>query len=220
MSVFDDLRSAFREAVHNFKEELERDAVPEKVDRLLRGMVEEVTEAKARLAGIEAQLQTAREQVAEEEEQVATMRRREEMARDIGDEETAGLAAQYGERHEKRLQVFRQKSQALTEEAALLRSEVEEMMAKVKEARGRRESLAAEAGRTGARERLGESNDLFEALERMEERIEHEAHEGEAARTVGGEFDDLRVDPWAPPRKPEIDFDAALAELKRRMGKE
>ena len=37
--MFDDLRNAFREAVQNFKDELDRDSVPENVDRLLAGMI-------------------------------------------------------------------------------------------------------------------------------------------------------------------------------------
>ena len=34
------------------------------------------------------------------------------------------------------------------------------------------------------------------------------------------EFHDLRVDPWAPVKRREIDADAALEELKRRMKSE
>lgn len=217
--MFEDLRNAFREAVENFKEELNRDAVPGTVDRLLQGMVQEVTDAKARLKATENDLDHARLKVAAEEEQVATMARRQKLAQDIGDEETARVAGEYLARHEQRLDVFRQKEAALEREATLLTAEVEEMMAKVKEARTRRDSLTAEAGRTGAREALGESDDLFDTFKRMEAKIQGDEYDAEAARDFDSEMSDLHVDPEAPISRPEIDYDAALAELKRRMGK-
>ncbi|MEJ2538359.1 MAG: hypothetical protein P8188_00020 [Gemmatimonadota bacterium] len=218
--MFEDLRNAFREAVQNFKDELERDSVPETVDRLLAGMVDEVTGARARLKGIESDLAETRLQVGVEEEQVATNRRRGRMARNIGDEETARLADEYAERHEKRLAVFRKKAEALEQEATLLGSEVEEMMSKVKEARARRSTLAAEAGRTGARESFSESEDLFEAFDRMEDRVTGDEADAAAAEGFASEFSDLSVDPHAPPRQAQVDVDARLEELKRRMGRD
>lgn len=220
MTLFDDLRQAFREAVDNFKEELNRDEVSGTVDRLLQGMVTEVTDAKARLKAVEADLEATRLRVGAEEEQVATMERRLRMASDIGDDETAGLATEYLARHRHRLEIFRGKAAALEQEAALLRAEVGEMMDKLQEARASRASLSAEAGRTTARESIGESEDLFDAFRRMEAKISGEEVEADVARDFSDEVDDLRVDPHAPPRRREIDYDAALEELKRRMGKQ
>lgn len=218
--MFEDLRQAFREALENFREELNRDAVPGAVDRILREMVSEVTDARTRLKAVEADLEATRLRVRSEDEQVATMERRHRMAVDIGDDETARVAGEYLERHRKRLLVFQQKEAALHQEAVLLRAEVEEMMAKLQEAQASRASLSAEAGRTQAREAVGESADLFEAFDRMERKIRGDEVEADVARDLESEFDDLRVDPEAPPRRPEIDYDAALAELKRRMGRE
>ncbi len=218
--MFEDLRNAFREAVQNFKDELERDSVPETVDRLLKGMIDEVTQARARLKGIEADLAETRTRVAGETEHVATNRRRARMAREIGDEETARIAEEYTERHEKRLLVFTRKADALEQEVTLLTAEVEEMTSKVKEARDRRASLAAESGRTRAREGLSGADDLFDAFDRMEERIAGDEAEADAAEGFASEFDDLGVDPYAAPRRPEVDVDARLEELKRRMGKD
>lgn len=220
MTLFDDLRQAFREAVDNFKEELNRDEVSGTVDRLLQGMVTEVTDAKARLKSVEADLETTRLRVAAEEDQVATMERRQRMALEIGDDETAGLAAEFLARHSHRLEIFRKKGAALEQEAALLRSEVSEMMEKLQEARASRASLSAQAGRTGARESIGESEDLFDTFRRMEAKISGDEVEADVARDFGDELDDLRVDPYASPPRREIDYDAALEELKRRMGKQ
>jgi phage shock protein A len=219
--VFEDLRQAFREALDNFKDELNRDAVPGTVDRLLHGMVQEVTEAKSGLKATEADLAQTRLHVRAEEEHVATTSRRHTLATQIGDQETARIAGEYRERHAKRLEVFRQKEAALEQEVKLLSAEVEEMMAKVKEARSRRDSLTAESGRTQARESIGgESDDLFDTFKRMEAKIQGEEYSAEAAEEVGRAVDDLHIDLDAPPTRDEIDYDAVLAELKRRMGQD
>ncbi len=219
--MFEDLRQAFREALDNFKDELNRDAVPGTVDRLLHGMVQEVTEAKSGLKATEADLAQTRLHVRAEEEHVATTSRRHTLATQIGDQETARIAGEYRERHAKRLEVFRQKEAALEQEVKLLSAEVEEMMAKVKEARSRRDSLTAESGRTQARESIGgESDDLFDTFKRMEAKIQGEEYSAEAAEEVGRAVDDLHIDLDAPPTRDEIDYDAVLAELKRRMGQD
>lgn len=216
-AVFEDLRRAFREALDNFQQELNRDRIPGSVDRLLSGMVDEVTDAKSRLAELENQLERTRAESAREAQEIATCDRREAMARQIGDEETARVAAEYGERHRRRKQVLDNKATALVEEIELRRGEVEEMLEKVKEARSRRDALAAQAGRGDARASMNEADDLFAELDRMAERIDDTDAAGQAAREMG-DFD-LRVDPDEPVRRPQVDYDAALEELKRRMGR-
>lgn len=215
--MFEDLRRAFREALDNFQQELNRDRIPGSVDRLLSGMVDEVTEAKARLKELESQLERTREESAREAREIATCDRRAAMAREIDDEETARVATEYGDRHRRRKEVLDRKAEALAEEVVLRQGEVDEMMAKVKEARDRRDALAAQAGRTDARSSLGEADDLFAELDRMAEKIGDTDARAEAAREMG-DFD-LRVDPDEPIRRPQVDYDAALEELKRRMGK-
>lgn len=217
--MFEDLRRAFREAVHNFKEELNRDEIPEAMDKLLVGMKNEVAEAKVRVRELEDQLERARAEAAREAEEAATCRRREEMARGIEDGETADVAASYARKHEERHRILEEKAEALAKELAYRRNEVEEMLAKVKEAQTKRDALTATAGRSEARRSLGEADDLFEELDRMAEKIGDESARGEAAAS----FDplDLHVDVDEPagPRF-EVDYDARLEELKRRMGKE
>lgn len=215
--MFEDLRRAFREALDNFQQELNRDRIPGSVDRLLSGMVDEVTEAKARLAELETQLQRTREESEKEAREIATCDRRAAMAREIGDDETARVADEYGDRHRRRKEVLDRKAEALAEEAELRRGEVDEMMTTLKEARDRRDALAAQAGRTEARASMGEADDLFAELDRMAEKIGDTDARAQAARDID-DFD-LRIDPDAPIRRPEVDYDAALEELKRRMGK-
>lgn len=221
--MFEDLREAFRQAVENFNRELHRDQAPETIDRLLRGMQRELVDARALISELESQVERARGEARHEAEQARVCRRREEMARRIDDIETADLAARYAERHTKRQALLEQKVSALEEELAFRRKDAEEMLGKIKEARVQREGLTASTGRTQARDTLGEAGDLFSELDRMAEKIEGERHAADAAE----EMDDLDLDRASDfhveldtdaPEPPDVD--AALAELKRRMGKE
>lgn len=214
--MFESLRDAFREAVANFKDEMARDQVPETVDRLLAGMIDEVTAAKVALRELEEQIQRTRSEAAKAKTEVETCIRRERMAEQIDDQETARVAREFAAKYEKRRTLMEHKAAALVEELEFRRSELDEMLAKIKEARSKRDSLAATAGRTGARESIQAADDLFGELDRMASKIQDEDARAHAAEA----FDDLHLDADAPvdaPAPEEIDFDARLAELKRKM---
>jgi phage shock protein A len=218
--MFENLRDAFREAVDNFNKELNRDEVPDVVDGLLRQMYEEVTDAKAQVFTLEEQIKKALQLAELEEKEVATCRRRESMATQIGDEETAKVAREYAEKHEQRQEIQERKALALREELEMKRGEVEDMLEKYKEARTKREALASTSGRAQARNSLSEADELFAQLDRMEEKIEGADHQREAEEELLSEFGDLRSPP--PPRGPtrEEEAEAKLRELKRLMGKD
>lgn len=216
--MFENLRNAFREALDNFNKELAPNQVSETVDRLLSGMRDEVADAKVRIRELEDQIARADKEVTREKSEATTARRRGKLAADIEDAETAQLADQYAERHEERQRVLEQKSVALRQELVIRNKEVEEMLAKVKDAQTKRDALAATSGRTGARESLREADDLFSELDRMAEAIGDEDARAQAAEDFGDL--DLSVDPDLPPRQLPVDFDARLEELKRRMGKD
>lgn len=220
--MFENLRAAFREAVDNFKDELNRDEVPEAVDRLLHGMREEVTEAKASLRELEDTIRKTAAQVEREQREIETCERRERMARQIGDEDTARVAAEFAAKHRERKAILEQKGQALEKELALREREIEEMLDQIREAQKRRDVLAAQVGRSSARESIRESQDLFDELDRMAEKIGDTDRRGEAEeeiyRDVTAEDWDADLDRGAAP--PEPDLDERLAELKRKMGKE
>lgn len=171
MSVFGELAQAFREAVDNFRAELDRDRVPETVDELLRGMRREVVDARTYALRLEEDIRKALHRAESEGEEASTCRRREKMALEIGDEETAEVARDFAERHEERKRVLERKALALREELELRREEIREMLERLHEARTLRDGLGASAGRTRAREVLGDADALFEELDRMEERI-------------------------------------------------
>lgn len=225
--MFEDLRTAFREALDNFNKELKRDQVPETVDRLLVGMRNELADETGQVRGLEAELEKALSASVREKEAAATCRRREQLARDIADEETANLAAQHAVKHESHHAVLEKKALAIREELDFRRKSIEEMTAQLADATKKRGSLGATAGRVGAREALSDADDLFSELDRMAEKMTGERAHAEAAEAldavdIGGDDTsdyDVTLDEPPLPRE-ELDVDAALAELKRRMGRE
>jgi hypothetical protein len=220
--MFDNLRAAFREAVDNFNRELNRDQVPDAVDRLLQGMKKEAAEARLQLRELEDGLTQAREQARREAAEEETCRRRKEMAQEIGDEETVRVATRYCERHRARREVLEEKALALEKEIGIRREEMEEMLESIKEAQARRDVLAADAGRTQARESLGAADPLFQELDRMADKMEDSSRRQDATSEILRDLrrPDLGIDLDAPSRPDEAEVDARLAELKRRMGRD
>lgn len=223
--MFDDLRAAFREALDNFNKELRRDNVSETADRLLVGMKNEIADEKVQILDLESQLEKAVTGSQREKELAATCRRREKMARDIGDQDTADLAVQHAAKHEGHQALLDKKAAAIRDEIEFRRGNVDEMIEKFSEAKQKRDALSATAGRSGARQTLSATDDLFSELDRMAEKIEGERRTGEAAEALddldldGGDDFDYDVSPDdSPPPTQSLDVDAALAELKRRMG--
>ena len=221
--MFEDLRAAFKEALDNFNKELSRDQVSETADKLLIGMKNEIADEKAQVAGLEDQLRKTLEQIDRLEKDIATARRREEMARGIDDQETVKLAAEWSTKAEGQRAILVKKATALKEEFDFRSQTVEEMFARFHEAKSKREALTSTTGRSGARESITAANDLFDELDRMAEKIEGTDAEAQAAQAFDElDFDDegseYRVDLDEPPPSRELDVDAALEELKRRMG--
>jgi hypothetical protein len=223
--MFEDLRDAFREALDNFNKELNRDQVPETVDQLLGGMTRELADEMALIRGLEADLEKTVAASAREKDAGATNRRREQMARTIGDEETARLAGQHAARNESHHIVLAKKAEAIREEIAFRKKSFDEMSAQLAEAKEKRGSLGASAGRTGARRALSEADDLFAELDRMADKMGGGRAHAEAAEEIdaldlGGSSPADYEEIEAPPPREELDVDAALAELKRRMGRQ
>ena len=219
--MFDNLRQAFREAVDNFKDELGRDEIPEAVDHLLREMKREAADTKAEIRRLEEAIQGAIEKAEKEEGEGKTCRRREKMALEISDEETAGLAREYAEKHEHRRSVLEHKALALKEELDMRQEEFGEMIEAIKGAEKNRDGLTATAGRASTRNSIEEADDLFSQLDRFADEIEAD----DARRKVSIELDDLiedRPDRFESRPDPaeidaEIDVDARLEALKRAM---
>ena len=218
--MFENLRDAFREAIANFKAELNRvDDVPPTVDRLLVGMQNEVDEARETLRALHGQIEQTRAQILHESSEETTCRRREELARKVGDEETARLAAEYAVRHARRREILDRKAAALDEEHAMRAGEVAEMLARVREAQEKRDSLAAA---DGGPETERAANELFDEIDRLAGDLDDDEplRRRRTPDDLDREYRDLQVDPWAEIERPQVDYDARLSELKKRMGRE
>ena len=218
--MFENLRDAFREAIANFKEELSREEVPGTVDRLFLGMKNELADAKRHLAALEKQIEHTRAQVKRDGNDEATCRRRGEMARKVSDDETARIAFKYAERYERRRAVLERKVVALNDERGIRTVELQEMAERLREAQEKRDTLAAAAGSRNSDETTRAADDLFEELDRMAGEMTDPApgtRQSRAMDDIDREFRELRVDPWAPVQESEMDPEAALEELKRKM---
>lgn len=119
--MFEDFRRAWREAVSNFWREL-------RADEAESGAVyREVGRARTQLERLGAELVETARRLKEERDHAAVCDRRERMAREIGDLETARVAAEYGARHRERAAVLERKLDALEAERTLCRRDLDEM---------------------------------------------------------------------------------------------
>lgn len=212
--MFDELRDAFRQAVRNFRTELRRDEVPDTIDALLRKMKGEIVDLRAYVKRLEEDLEKARTGAEREAADAETCRRREELARRVPDEETARVAAEFAERHEKRARVLREKARALEEELRMRREEVAGMEAKWATARSERDRLTAQAGRAEAREALDGVRTLFDDLDRMAERVDDEERRAEAA---GDLLDDEEGEAGGGVGLTEEELERRIREIRRRQ---
>jgi hypothetical protein len=117
--MFREFKRAWKQAVDNFWEELEadgQDAAYREVSRV-RNQMDELDDAIA----------DTRTRLSHEKEQITVCDRRERMAKDIGDQETARVAADYRTRHRERAEVLEQKLDALEAERDLCRRDLQEM---------------------------------------------------------------------------------------------
>lgn len=227
--MFDNLREALREAIDNFKAEMYRDDLPEgahgSMDRLLLGMRKEIADAKSALSTLDGQLVEVRAQVLQESTKEATCRRREKLARRVGDEETARIAAEYARRHARRHDMLERKIAVIEEEHSMRAAEIAEMLTRLRDVQDRRDALATARG-DGNEGSVWTAEELLEELDRTAGAMDDAGHHSRA-RTIEEledcierEYADLRVDPWAHTEPARVDLDERLSELKRRMGRD
>ena len=227
--MLENLREALREAVDNFKAEMSRDDLPESahggMDRLLLGMRKEIADARSELRTLAGQLEEARAQVSQESTKEATCRRREKMARRVGDEETARIAAEYACRHARRRDVLERKVAVIEEEHSMRAAELAEMLTRLRDVLDRRDALAAARGDRDEGS-VWATEELPEELEETASAADDAGHPPRAGTTeeledgIEREYADLRVDPWAHTEPSRVDLEERLSEFKRRMGRD
>lgn len=123
--MFEDWKHAWRQAVDNFRRELEGmdDGAPAHV----RAMRRELLTARGALERLDGEIVRTRQEAAAERAEEVTCRRREGLARNVGDEETFRLAAEFAVRHAERADVLERKVAVFEEERKLLVRDLESM---------------------------------------------------------------------------------------------
>jgi hypothetical protein len=125
--MFDAWKQAWRDAVENFRRELDPDRYAAEADRKAVAMRRDLERARARARHLQAEIDATRRELTREHEEVNRCRHRETLARQIDDHETARIAGEYAARHAERAAVLQQKLNALTAEHALFERDLQAM---------------------------------------------------------------------------------------------
>lgn len=217
--MLEDLRRAFQEAVANFRAELEGGEEPSTLSDLLLRMDREVTGVRIQVEQLQDELARALALGQSAEREAATCRRRERLAREAGDEETAEIAARFAARYERKQEVQTRKALALKDELELARSELEEMEARFRELRNRRESSAEAADSAGADSNLENVDQVLGRIGEIEpspgkeEELRRARQELEQELSVGSTLGD---DDFGK----ELMAEVMLRQLKERLGRQ
>lgn len=212
--MINDLKRVFARTWDAFVTEMGRRDPEDQVAGLLSAMRREMVDARAAVPLLEEQIAAAEVELARERKALEDAERRGGLAERAGDAETAAVAAEWVERHRRRVAVLEDKVRAARAEHELRKTEVDDMMARYKEADANRFTLLGELRRAGVQQRMDEARaSTDDDFDRFAERIERDAAYGDALRDLSD------LDPTPPPPPPREDLvDARLQEMKRRMG--
>ncbi len=175
---------------------MNRATPPEERRQIAAHMRDTLVQAKVGVADLKDALAKAKQQLAIEERELATMRRRKKLATDVHDAETAALAERHEGIHAERAGVLARKVAAQEEELVLVEREVAEMTAELRN---------ATTGTGGPPRPVspGTTGNLPDPLDTSDE-------------TLASELDALGRTRARADR--EADAERRLDELKRRMG--
>jgi phage shock protein A len=217
--MINDLKRLFSRTWDTFITELGRRDPEDEVVGLLGAMRREMVDARASLPLYEEHQRAAEAELLREQRALEDAVRRGGLAQKINDAETVRVAAEFAERHRKRVAVLEEKVRAARAERELRAQEVQDMMRRYKEADGNRFVLLNEVRRARSQQRMdGMMGQELDDFDRAAEKMESEIAYGDALDELNG------LDPTPPPPPPSQtsvhdDVEARLQELKRRMGR-
>lgn len=162
--MFDDWKQAWRQAVENFQREAAGGSTGAR-PRVL-AMERELTSASGALGKLEDEVRRTRRDVEREREEEQKCRRREALARNVGDEETVRLAVEFAQRHAERGAVLERKISVLEDERALLSRDVDAMRSTLAELSPAEASAGVSAGEPSHTARDDAGDREFSRLER------------------------------------------------------
>lgn len=218
--MINDLKRLFSRTWDTFVAELGRREPEDDVVGLLGAMRREMVDTRAALPLYEQHQRAAEAELAREQRALDDAVRRGGLAQKIDDAETVRVAAEFAERHRKRVAVLEEKVRAARAERELRVQEADDMMRRYKEADANRFVLLNEVRRARSQQRMGgiAEGEPFSDFDRAAEKMESEIAYGEALDELNG-LDSTPPPP--PPSQASIhdDVEARLQELKRRMGR-
>jgi len=132
--VFKNLHASWLEAVDNFKYELEKDVACDDPSALTQKMQAKIQETEQLIRKLRIDIQHSVVQTEKETEEISNCRRRKQLAIDIGDQETIGIAGDYLVRHERSRKIFEQKTTALQNELSMREEQLQFMCEMLKKA--------------------------------------------------------------------------------------
>lgn len=206
--MMNDLKNLFRDAWSAFAAEAGRRDPEDHVAELLSAMRRETVEARASLPGYEDAARRADAELARERTALDDAVRRGALAERIGDAETSRIAAEFAERHRRRVEVLEEKARAAQAELRLRQEESAEMLRRYKEADLNRFALVAEVRARAASARIHGAMGAPPPPRDGAPGFDESAAYRDALDELDGR----------PPPPPPVDVEARLAELKRRMG--
>ena len=188
--MFDELRDSLRALSSRLD--------PDERRRMGSGMREAMVHAKLAVNDMRAALVVTEQRLGSEQTELDTVRRRQGLAADIGDNETVEIAERFATQHAERVAVLEAKRLVQQQELALAEREYESMSADLRRVMSGMAPDAANADMAAARE--------VDALLRDEPVVDDDPLAGPPpSRRTRSER--------------EADADARLADLKRKLGR-
>ena len=184
----------FDEVRHAFRELLHGNVPPEGRRELIAVMKDTLVQAKLALDDLREGVEVTRKRVERERAELDTIRRRKGLAQGVGDAETVTVAERFETQHAERLAVLEQKMAAQESELALVERDVTEM----------KEQLKAALAGVGSGMRSGTVDAAADPLDGERAGLEQQLNDLKRAERRANA---------------NADADAALAELKKRMGR-
>lgn len=124
----------FEQIRRSFSELLDRATKPEDRREIVARMKDTLVQARMGLDDLRDALQKTQRKLEMERKELATVRRRKELAAGISDAETVTLAERFEKQHEQLVAVLEEKVAVQTREVAIAEAEVDEMKAEIRKA--------------------------------------------------------------------------------------
>lgn len=184
----------FDEVRQAFRELLHGNVPPEGRRELIAVMKDTLVQARLAVDDLRDGVEVTRKRLERERAELETIRRRKGLAEGVGDAETVTIASRFETQHAERVAVLAQKMAVQESELALLERDMTEM----------KEQLKAALAGVGSGMRSGTVDAATDPLDEGRANVDQQLNELKRA--------ERRANASA-------DADAALAELKKRMGR-